>query len=143
VVDWTCDTDNAVYATLRLHGSLFVAGRFKTIAGAPQSCIAQVGMPFVGVEPQGSFRTVTLMLDASPNPVRDVVRVAFDLAGPTSATAKVMDIQGRTVRSIVTPTFSSGRNSIALDVSGLPASVYFVRVNAGGLQGDLRFAHVH
>lgn len=73
-----------------------------------------------------------------PNPSRAAVRIELSLPGsarqdaPLAADARVLDLQGRTVRVLHTGLLARGRTSIALDGrsdagQALRAGVYFVR----------------
>ena len=75
----------------------------------------------------GSFRLVGV----APNPAADRAAVRFVLDRPADVAARVYDVLGREVLAADAP-FAAGDHALSLDVSGLPAGLYVVRLAAGG-----------
>ncbi len=61
----------------------------------------------------------------SPNPARDVTRVAFTLSHAGTVRAQVRTLDGRVVRS-VEQSHAAGEGELSVDVSGLAAGVYLL-----------------
>lgn len=74
----------------------------------------------------------------APNPTRDGVRFAFDLAADgADVRLELFDVRGRAVRALAAGPRAAGRQTIAWDgrdANGarLPAGLYFARLRAGG-----------
>jgi len=64
---------------------------------------------------------------------------------PGSATVKVSvyDLAGRKVATVVDRPLAEGENVCEVDVSGMPAGVYVLRLEAGGHVAAKRLAVVH
>ena len=73
-----------------------------------------------------------LDLQVAPNPVVGRAAVSFSLAAPASVALDLVDAQGRIVRSVAAGPHGSGAHAAPLDVSGLAAGVYVLRLRAGG-----------
>jgi hypothetical protein len=69
------------------------------------------------------------LLGTAPNPVRRSARVRYMLPDGTEARLELYDVLGRRVRSLRAA--GSGRAEAVLDVDGLTAGVYFLRLTAG------------
>lgn len=97
-------------------------------AGNPH---AEVVMTFAGstihaVRDDGQFATGYTLF---PNPVTDLLTVSADLKIPVTATVTVFGLTGRQVfRSEVT--LQSGRNTIEVPATALPAGLYTLRITA-------------
>jgi len=68
----------------------------------------------------------------APNPVRGAARVPFALDRPAAPTLRVLDLQGRSVRDASPGALPAGRHVATLDLAGLAAGPYLVRLDAGG-----------
>ncbi|NND72690.1 MAG: S8 family serine peptidase [Rhodothermales bacterium] len=68
-------------------------------------------------------------LQAYPNPVRDRLSVQFNLDRSEGVTITVVDVVGRIVDVVSERTFSSGSNSIDVDVAALASGLYYVRAS--------------
>ncbi len=82
-------------------------------------------------------RTHLRMSEAYPNPASDVITIRHDLQGALELT--IIDTMGRVHRK---DRFRSG-GPIQLDVSLLPAGLYFARIQTGMVTGVRRFTVVH
>ncbi len=66
-----------------------------------------------------------------PNPFRASTTISFDLPKPAAVDVQVIDILGRTVRTISAGTVEAGaEHKIQIDASGLSSGVYFYRITA-------------
>src|SRR5690606_10966466 len=72
-----------------------------------------------------------LALAAYPNPFRDRLTVAFEVARAGPVVVEVVDVLGRVVRRRDLGVVPVGRREVALGGDGIPAGVYVVRVAAG------------
>jgi hypothetical protein len=79
----------------------------------------------------------------APNPATAVAKVIVSL--PSSAQAKVSlyDLAGRKVATVVDRPLREGENVCEVDVSGMPAGVYLLRLEADGRVAAKRLAVVH
>lgn len=68
-----------------------------------------------------------------PNPVRQSALVRFDLKEASRVTILLMDINGRTLRTVVDNSlYVSGVNEIRIERETLPAGQYLIQVRASG-----------
>lgn len=67
----------------------------------------------------------------SPNPVRDIGNLRFELNNPTHVKAVIYDYSGRMLAVIANEYFNAGTYNLAYDFSRLPQGNYFVRFTAG------------
>lgn len=66
-------------------------------------------------------------LELFPNPASHLAMLGFDLEKPETATLSIYDLQGQIVQSRLHQ-LVSGYNELEMDVSGLPAGVYLVKL---------------
>lgn len=78
---------------------------------------------------------------ASPNPANNTVNINFSLANASKVEIEVIDITGKTVKTIKNnETFSSnGKHSVAIDVTNLESGSYFYSINANGTKMFSKF----
>lgn len=76
-----------------------------------------------------------MRLSAAPNPATDRLVVGFAADAAGSATLRVVDASGRTVRSLEIAV-SAGVNRPAVDLAGLASGLYVVRVDGSGLRAS-------
>ncbi|MCC6350365.1 MAG: S8 family serine peptidase [Candidatus Eisenbacteria bacterium] len=82
-----------------------------------------------------------------PNPAAGTVRLAFTLPRAGRATLRVLDAQGRLVRTLLDGTLPAGAHAVtwdARDERGMAASpgLYFARIESAGVAGTRRIARV-
>jgi hypothetical protein len=53
------------------------------------------------------------------------------------------DLSGRRVATVIDRVLSEGKNAAAVDVAGMPAGVYILRLETGGHVAAKRLAVVH
>ena len=78
-----------------------------------------------------------------PNPASDNVQVKLLLDEAASLSVDLYDALGRLVTSRSPETAGPGNENIELDLSGLRAGVYLVRVYAGAIYQDLTLAVIN
>ncbi|MBI5711570.1 MAG: T9SS type A sorting domain-containing protein [Candidatus Eisenbacteria bacterium] len=81
-------------------------------------------------------------------PVVNGAHVAVDLPTAAHASVTVLDVQGRSVRTLVRGVLPAGRTTARWDARGddgqlAPSGVYFVRLNAEGLTRTTRLVLLH
>jgi len=64
-----------------------------------------------------------------PNPTANVLHLNIGLPETTSATARVVDLTGRTVKTLRL-NLTAGEQQITLPVNGLPVGTYLLRLDA-------------
>lgn len=79
---------------------------------------------------------------AGPQPVRDDVRLRFDLPEAGSAAIEVFDVVGRRAGERIAGAWPAGPHEVAWDARGLAPGVYAARLTAGGRQESIRIVHV-
>ncbi len=85
----------------------------------------------------GAAPRLTALRPTAPNPARNEVEIAFDLAGGESVTFDILDVAGRVVATLPARDWEAGRwqtrwNLRASDGGRVPAGVYWVRMGLGG-----------
>ncbi|MCS7036932.1 MAG: M4 family metallopeptidase [Saprospiraceae bacterium] len=78
-----------------------------------------------------------LQLTASPNPATDALRLSFELPQSSPVRAEVTDLLGRTTRTLAQE-LTAGAQQLDLDLQGLPAGTYVVRLWAGSATAALK-----
>jgi hypothetical protein len=93
---------------------------------------------FGPVKGEAAFAGAFELTSVTPNPAHGPVRVDFSVAREGLVDLSVWDLQGRRVTSLVSGVQSAGRYHAVWDgVAGgqrVPAGIYFVRYQGGGLQ---------
>lgn len=82
--------------------------------------------------------TATAGLSAYPNPFSDRITVNYSPANAGNATLELSDLAGRMVLQTGLGQQMAGENISTFDLSGLPAGVYLLRVNAAETVSVLR-----
>ena len=67
----------------------------------------------------------------APNPVRTRATIRYTLASSTRAELALYDTSGRQVRALVTGPHAAGSHAAHLDVAGLAAGLYILRLQTG------------
>lgn len=67
----------------------------------------------------------------TPNPVRDVVTVSYDLPAQADVTITLHDLAGKTLAVISDGNQPEGNHSINWNRSGLRSGIYYFRINTG------------
>jgi len=101
---------------------------FLTFANAEITLWRHDGTGIEGPETSGPQVSVL------PNPCRGVSSVRFATVAPGEASVQVFDLQGRLVRTLHQGVLEEGSHGIPLDASDLASGLYFVRINASGVE---------
>ena len=81
--------------------------------------------------PSSASSVAVAVTGLAPNPATDAATVMLDLTAETVASARVYDVLGREVASVAPQALPAGRQRLSLDLSGVSAGAYVVRVEAG------------
>jgi len=76
----------------------------------------------------------------TPDPLVSQSRITFRLARAGEVRAELLDLQGRTLRTLAAGAYGEGEQSLAIDRGGLPAGIYWLRLRANGEERHTRFA---
>ncbi len=66
-----------------------------------------------------------------PNPCSDAVKIRYRMQDAGYRMIGLFDISGRKIRRIIDEEMMPGEHDIEIDLSGVPAGVYFIRLQAG------------
>ena len=99
------------------------------------------------VEDGSPIRYRTELLPPKPNPFNPRVEIAFTLEKPGRVKIRVYDVRGRVVTTLVDESRPAGPNNVIWEGtddrgSRVASGVYFVRLEAPGLQAQRRMALV-
>ena len=81
------------------------------------------------------------LLPAFPNPFATRTRIAFSLPESGRVTLRIHDALGREVETLVDGMLGAGSHGYTFEAPGLPAGVYFARLQAGGKQTVQTLVH--
>ncbi len=101
---------------------------FLTFANAEVTLWRHDGTGIEGAEGSGA------QISVLPNPCQGVSSVRFATVAPGEASVQVFDLQGRLVQTLHQGFLEEGSHGIPLDASGLASGLYFVRINANGVE---------
>jgi mannosyl-glycoprotein endo-beta-N-acetylglucosaminidase len=84
-----------------------------------------------------------LTLESRPNPFHGGTTIDYSLPRPGEATLTILDVTGRSLRSLEAPGRAAGRHSLiwdGTDAAGrtLPSGLYLIRITAGGEEKTAR-----
>jgi hypothetical protein len=86
----------------------------------------------VGMEEKPAVQNVVATVSQTmPNPAIGQARFSVTLPQATQVKVMLVNMMGQTVQTLPARTLQAGANEITLDVSSLPAGVYFYTVEAG------------
>ena len=75
-----------------------------------------------------------------PDPLHTRSSVTFRLASAAEASVELLDVQGRSLRSLAKRDFEAGEHTVWVERDGLPAGIYWVRLRSAGESRATRFA---
>jgi hypothetical protein len=70
-----------------------------------------------------------------PQPVKDVCQISYTFREPGSIRIEILDLQGRTVMTVLDTYIQDREFNILTDLTGLPSGLYFCRIRSGRQQG--------
>ena len=74
-----------------------------------------------------------LLLRAFPNPARDQLHIQLVLSEEKEGTLELFNVQGQSVLTLLSVSFSSSLTTHSFDLAGLPAGLYFLRFDSNTL----------
>ncbi len=66
-----------------------------------------------------------------PNPVNEIATVAITLAENAQVTLDIFDITGKLVNTVYNEEMNAGQNNVSINVTELPAGLYFTTIRSG------------
>jgi hypothetical protein len=82
---------------------------------------------------------LTSGLNVYPNPASEKIELSYTLASSSPVTADIYDAKGSKVMSVNRGIQIAGAQKLAIDVRGLAAGTYSVKINAAGTSATSRF----
>ncbi len=76
----------------------------------------------------------TYLSPPAPNPATGAMTLQYHLAAPGPVSLRLFDLLGRAVRDVQSGYAAEGRHNVRLDLSGLTAAMYVLRLEANGGQ---------
>ena len=70
-------------------------------------------------------------LEVYPNPSSDVTTASFNLTEQSDVTVEVVDLLGKTVKTIARKNMTAGECRVPMNVAELAAGVYMIKVSTG------------
>ncbi len=124
-------TDDSVCVTI------FVTGNDSTGSPIPtKECMTCIWIPkapdVTGIRHPMQVGAITLEQNR-PNPFNPVTAIDYTLATDSHARITVYDIFGRRIATLANERASAGAHSVDFSSNGLPAGVYFYRLDAAGI----------
>ena len=119
-------------------GNLGFDPNFGTLAGGPFSATGG-GFTALAEAPRGA----SALRLAGPNPAGTRTRLVLTLAAAQPVRVDVLDALGRTVAVLLDGPAAAGETEIGVDVAGLPAGVYGVRVVGENVRAAQRLTVAH
>ena len=97
-------------------------------------------MPVASVD--GSDEQGSPLLQNYPNPFNPGTTIGYRLSASGSAKLVIFDVLGRVVETFSEERQTPGEHSVRWDAAGVPAGVYFCRLEAGGVARTMRIVLV-
>jgi hypothetical protein len=137
---WSVRPDGMVGSIAADEREVFAGGSFRTIGGAPQTCLAAIAfrdaIPAGPVKPAsrvGAPEGATVLLRPRPDPSHGVLAAEITLPDEVPARLELMDLAGRRLCSRDVGTLGAGRHVVDLAADrSLPPGVYLLRLTRAG-----------
>ena len=104
----------------------------KNMFGWMDSLISMSYM-HLGIDEQFRTENSTLRIELFPNPASDVVHIQYFLEQSTTSDITVINHLGQTMMHIREGWNPDGLHKRNIDISGLPAGLYFIQMQSGGV----------
>ena len=91
---------------------------------------AQLDLTVTGIE--NKIADAASAISVYPNPATDRVTVGFTLTKPSDITIEAIDLTGKKIATVLSNQLPKGSFNKSWDVSGLPAGIYYLRMEAKG-----------
>jgi hypothetical protein len=82
----------------------------------------------------GSQSPLSRSLQVAPSPVTNVAHISYDVRTSGNVRLTLYDVTGRPVSTIRDGRVAAGRHAVELNVQGLEAGIYLLRLEAGAEQ---------
>ncbi|MCF7809999.1 T9SS type A sorting domain-containing protein [bacterium] len=117
-------------------GSYALAGRTLSYgAGFTDFWLVQTGPDpvFVSSESFNPHPSSFILQPAFPNPFNSFTNIRFDLPLSSDVSVSILDLNGRSVATLLDNHLNAGNHSLIWNAKDHPAGVYLCRVDAGGV----------
>lgn len=71
------------------------------------------------------------LFDIYPNPANDEITIGFNFPSNEKIGVEIYDPLGKKMQSLPPKNFTPGQNKLSIDISDLPAGVYFIQLTSG------------
>jgi hypothetical protein len=105
------------------YGEGNISTRHIVVSDTSQPCL------YLPVTPPAE--EMPLSVKCVPNPVRDQLKIMFDLREKSEISVEILDLSGRLRTSIPYTVFAPGQNMMPVDLSRLEHGIYFLRFITG------------
>jgi photosystem II stability/assembly factor-like uncharacterized protein len=95
--------------------------------------IVKINMLTVVEDNRGVNPTRFALEQNYPNPFNPSTKINYSIPKTSFVELKIVDLLGRTVRTLVNGEQGAGEHSVVFDAKGLSSGVYFYKMNAGDL----------
>jgi len=83
----------------------------------------------VGLDQAGKDENI---IQVYPNPASDQCKVSFNFTTTTDVFITLEDLSGKQIRKVSKHSYSPGKQTAVIDLSGIPNGLYFVKLNGSG-----------
>ncbi|NNF01775.1 MAG: T9SS type A sorting domain-containing protein [Bacteroidia bacterium] len=99
-----------------------------------QAGIMPAACPAVGIEESGIFSE----LIAFPNPVSDLLNIAFDIKENSVVQFELIDVSGKLIRSEASHFYNAGQHTMNISTSDIASGFYFLNILVDGKNSTQR-----
>ncbi len=86
---------------------------------------------YTGVGQLDNWTVGQLQMKVNPNPTAGISHFEFHISQYQFVSLKIYDVHGREVAEVLDQKLSAGEHEVRWDATGLPAGMYFARLQAG------------
>ena len=111
-----------------------ITAAFAFVAGGSQKAVvinALLAQKLLVAAEETTPAGTYVLQSAFPNPVQRATTLAYSLPEAEHVRVMIYDVLGRTVATLADETRPAGEHTLTWDASGIPAGVYFYRLEAG------------
>jgi hypothetical protein len=142
---WDVEPDGPVYSIAATPYNVYISGDYGLVGGVRRTNLAFAGagsgVTGVGDTPIATPRAT--LTAVAPNPFLRATRVRFTLPQAARVTLELLDVAGRRVQALVDGALlAPGPHELELSAAGLPAGLYFCRLEAGGVRSTAKLVHM-
>jgi hypothetical protein len=127
-----------VYAIAVDDSAVYVGGRFTRAGGSPSYNYASWHGPLVTSVPSARPTAATSLLlgEPIPNPTDGNAAIPVRTKRDGNYRIDLYSARGERIATLHDGRLGAGEHLIAIDASGIPSGLYFVRVNGGGFEAS-------